>query len=239
MLELENIKFEYNNKKKKVIFDGLNFNIKDKELVSLIGPSGVGKTTLVKIIAGYLQPTQGKVFIQGHEKKRPDKNRIVINQENDLFDWMTVKKHLELVTSDKEKINRLIKLVGLEDYENYYPNKLSGGMKKRLSLARALAVNTDFIIMDEPFSSQDVQTKNRLHKELLEIAKKEEKTILLVTHDIEEAIFLSDRILVLGGKPAQIIGEHQVPFDKKNIKLEESSEFENLKNQLESLGYSI
>ena len=240
MLELKNITFEYSsNKQKKVIFNNLNFHIKDKEFVSLIGPSGVGKTTFVKLIAGYLQPTSGEVFVCNNKKTKPDKTRIVINQENDLFDWMTVVEHLELVTSDLEKIQSLLNLVGLADYQNYYPHKLSGGMKKRLSLARALAIDTNFIIMDEPFSSQDVQTKNKLHKELLEIARQAEKTILLVTHDLEEAIFLSDRIFVLGGSPAQIIGEHVVPFKKENIKFGENGEFDNLKKQLQSLGYKV
>jgi ABC-type nitrate/sulfonate/bicarbonate transport system ATPase subunit len=131
----------------------------------------------------------------------------------------------------------LLKLVNLYQYKNKLPQELSGGMKKRLSFARALASETDFIIMDEPFSSQDVAMKEKLHQDLLDIARRENKTILLVTHDLDEAIFLSNRILVLGGTPAKIIGEHKMPFDKND--LIQGSEVENLKNQLRSIGYNI
>jgi len=235
MLKLKKIKFEYKNNE--VILDELDFAIEKNEIVSLIGPSGVGKTTLVNLIAGYLSDYQGKVIISGEAKNYPSRKCIVINQENDLFPWLTVEKQLWLVRKEKQKNNELLKLVNLDKYKNKFPHELSGGMKKRLSFARALASETDFIIMDEPFSSQDVAMKEKLHRELLDIARRENKTILLVTHDIDEAITLSNRILVLGGAPAKIISEHKMPFDKND--LVQGNEVEELKNKLRSIGYNI
>jgi len=241
MLELKNISHTFANKtKENKVLAGINLKIKKGEFASLIGPSGCGKTTLVNIIAGYLKPAIGEISLNKKRILKPGIDRIVINQENDLFEWMTVFDHLKLATNNLDKIQKLLKLTNLEAYKNFYPAKLSGGMKKRLSLARALASDPEFIIMDEPFSSQDINTKNKLHKELLDIARESNKTILLVTHDLEEAIFLSDRIIVLGGSPAKIVGEHKVPFERaanKNIK--ERIEYNELRSQLASLGYNI
>lgn len=236
MLEINNIKFEF-KKNSQPILEGLSFKIEKKEIVSLIGPSGIGKTTLVNLIAGYLSDYQGELLLNGVKKIRPGRDCIVINQENDLFPWLSVEKQLWLIRKNKDKNNELLNLVDLEAYKNNLPHELSGGMKKRLSFARALASETDFIIMDEPFSSQDVAMKERLHCDLLEIAKQEAKTILLITHDIDEAIFLSDRILVLGSSPAKIIGEYKLPFNKEEIK--QSENMDKLKKQLKSIGYNI
>ena len=241
MLKLKNISHQYGNAKDNaLVLSDINLHIRKNEFVSIIGPSGCGKTTLVNIIAGYIKPTKGEIIINGKKKFGPDKNRIVINQEHDLFDWMTVYNNLKIVTKDEKDIIKLLKITDLEPYKNRYPHQLSGGMKKRLSLARALAVKSNFIIMDEPFSSQDYLIKNKLHKELLVIAQKSQKTILLVTHDIEEAIFLSGRIIVLGGSPAKIIDEHII---KENSNIKEKfvngDEFYELKRQLRSIGYNI
>jgi len=216
MLELKNISFKY-KEGDKMIFDQMSFNVKEGEIVSLIGPTGIGKTTLVNIIAGYLKPSSGEILIDNNIVSKPGKNRIVINQENDLFPWMNVYDQLSFVLKDVERIEELLKLTGLEESKDKYPHELSGGMKKRLSFARALALNPDFIIMDEPFSSQDEKMKVNLYKDLLKIAKRDKKTILLITHDIEEAKNLSDRILFLSGEPGRIINEQVAPFlDFKN-----------------------
>lgn len=227
MLVLKKINHSY----KKKILSNISFNIKENEFVSLIGPSGCGKTTLVNIIAGYIEPSKGGVFMRGREVRKPGRDRMVINQENDLFKWMTVLENMELVSSDRKKINRLLDVCGLLKFKNYFPNKLSGGMKKRLSLARVLASGCDFIIMDEPFSSQDINTKNKLYIELLEIVKSENKTILLVTHDIKEALLLSDRIIVMGKEPTKIIRE----YSKSRKEFDEII----IKEHLKELGYNI
>lgn len=243
MLEVKNLSFQYNsNRKSAAVLRNISFKIKDKELVSVIGPSGCGKTTLVRIIAGYQSPGEGEIIFQGIKISGPSKDRVVISQEDDLFPWMNVRKHLELIDSDEKRIDELLSLTQLENFQDYYPAKLSGGMKRRLSLARALAADSDFIMMDEPFSSQDIKIKTKLYNELLDIIKISGKSLLLVTHDIEEAMQLSSRIIVLAGRPAEIIAEHKVPFKElRNLDDNEDKKarIKDLKNQLANLGYNV
>ncbi|MDO8261330.1 MAG: ABC transporter ATP-binding protein [Candidatus Magasanikbacteria bacterium] len=236
MLELKNISFRY-REGDKLILDQLSFKIDQGEIVSLIGPTGIGKTTLVNIIAGYLKQTSGEVLIQGKVVNKPGRNRIVISQENDLFPWMNVFDQLFFVQKNVERVEELINLVGLSDSRNKFPHELSGGMKKRLSFARALALDADFIIMDEPFSSQDVKMRARLYEDLLQIAKQDRKTIFLITHNLEEAVLLSNRILVLGRQPARIVDEYRISFSQDRTCLDEEGLA--LKRRLEELGYNI
>mgnify|MGYP001616888184 CR=1 FL=1 len=215
MIKVSNLSFSYpagNYLKQKPVLAGINFEIKTGEFVSILGRSGCGKTTLVNILAGYLPAKTGQVLINNVEIKKPGKNRIVVNQENDLFKWLTVWENMKIVNHDEKNINKYLKLVSLNDVKQYFPNHLSGGMKKRLSLARALAVNPDFLILDEPFESLDHHLREELHLELDRIFSLTKKTTLLVTHNIDEAIFLSDRIIVLGGQPASIINQFQINF---------------------------
>ena len=236
MLELKNISFRY-KENDKLILDQLSFKIDQGEIVSLIGPTGIGKTTLVNIIAGYLKQTSGEVLIQGKVVNKPGRNRIVISQKNDLFPWMNVFDQLFFVQKNVERVEELINLVGLSDSRNKFLHELSGGMKKRLSFARALALDADFIIMDEPFSSQDVKMRAKLYEDLLKIAKQDRKTIILITHNLEEAVLLSNRILVLGGQPARIVDEYRISFSQNRTCLDEEGLA--LKRRLEELGYNI
>lgn len=236
MLELKNISFSY-KKNDKLILDQLSLKINQGEIVSLIGPTGVGKTTLINIIAGYLRPDSGEILVQGKRVSKPGRDRIVINQENDLFLWLNVFDQLSFVSKDTGKIEKLLNLVGLSDCKNKYPHELSGGMKKRLSFARALALDADFIIMDEPFGSQDVKMRTKLYEDLLRIAKQDEKTIFLITHDLEEAVLLSNRILVLGGQPAKIVDEYKISLSQDRTCLDEEGLA--LKRRLEELGYNV
>lgn len=215
MINIKNISYSYpinNYVKQKLVLTDINFNIKDGEFVSILGRSGCGKTTLANILAGYFVAQTGKVLINNIEVKKPGKNRIVVNQENDLFPWMTVWENMKLANNDEKDINKYLKLVGLDEYKQYFPNHLSGGMKKRLSLARALVVKPDFLILDEPFDSLDHRMREVLHLELDRIFSLTRKTTLLVTHDIDEAIFLSDRIIVLGGTPTSIVNQFNIDF---------------------------
>ncbi len=234
MLVVKNITFNYQGKNSQngvSVFKDFSLEIFDGEFLSLVGPSGCGKTTLVNIIAGYLKSSIGEVIVNGQNIISPGKDRIVINQENDLFGWMTVYENMKLVTKDDDLIQKYLTVTHLTNYKEYYPRELSGGMKKRLSLARALAVDSKFIIMDEPFASLDNQIKENLHEEVLKIVKQSGKTILLVTHDVEEALFLSDRILLLSGKPVSIKQEIKIPFHyPRYISLKDSIEFSNLRS---------
>lgn len=169
MINIKNISFSYptnNYIKEKCVLADINLDVKNGEFVSVLGRSGCGKTTLANILTGYLVAQAGRVLINNVEVKKPGKNRIMVNQENDLFPWMTVWGNMKLVNSNEKEINKYLKLVGLEDCKQYFPNHLSGGMKKRLSLVRALVVNPDFLILDEPFDSLDYRMRETLHLEL-------------------------------------------------------------------------
>jgi len=235
LLELKNIYHYYLNKQneKLLIFNNFNIKINKGAVSAMVGPSGCGKTTLVNIIAGYIKPIMGEVLVNNKIINCPGEDRIVINQEDDLFGWMTVYENIKLMVKSEEIIEKFLNLTNLLKFKNLYPNELSGGMKKRLSFARALVVNPEFIIMDEPFGSLDYQIKQKLHEELLNIVKASNKTVLLVTHDIEEAIFLSERIIILSKEPAEIKQEIVVPFSyPRRIELKDSIDFINLKRKI-------
>lgn len=215
MINVKNLYHSYytdDHKKERKVLSNLNFNIEKGKFISVLGRSGCGKTTLANILAGYLQPRSGKVSINNIESKKPGKDRIVVNQENDLFGWMTVWENMKLVTDDAANIKKCLKLVGLDDFKGDFAVNLSGGMKKRLSLARALVVDPKFLILDEPFASLDHNIKENLHLELDRIFSLTKKTTFLVTHDIDEAIFLSDKIIILGNKPASVINTLDIDF---------------------------
>lgn len=237
MITIKNISYYYPSSKSRnedMIFSNLNFEIKKGEFVSILGKSGCGKTTLANILAGYIKPISGEILINNNAINKPGKNRILVNQENDLFEWITVIGNISIGTNNLLKINKYLKLVDLDQYKYKYPNHLSGGMKKKLSLARALAVDPDFLILDEPFSSLDYYTRQLLHLELDKIFTITEKTIFLVTHDIEEAIFLSDRIIVVGGKPTSIKKEFKIelPHPRK-LNMKNTKRFDAIKLQIQ------
>jgi len=238
MINIKNISFSYpadNHIKEKQALTDINFSIKEGEFVSILGRSGCGKTTLANILAGYLAAQTGKVLINNVEVKKPGKNRIVVNQENDLFAWMTAWENMKLANKDEKKINKCLKLVGLDEIKQYFPNKLSVGMKKRLSLARALVVNPSFLILDEPFASLDYRIREELHIGLDKIFSFTKKTTLLVTHDIDEAVFLSDRIIILGDKPTSIVNELNIDFPHpRELRIKNTKKFTEIKNRIKN-----
>lgn len=238
MIYIKNLSFSYpigNHNRQKRVLNNISFNINDGEFVSILGRSGCGKTTLVNILAGYLAAEKGNVLINNIEFKKPGKNRIVVNQENDLFEWMTVWENMKLVSNDEKNIDKCLELVGLNEVRQYFSNKLSGGMKKRLSLARALVANPNFLILDEPFVSLDHRTREDLHVELDRIFSFTKKTTLLVTHDIDEAIFLSDRIIILGQKPASVVINLNIDFPHpRELKIKNIKKFIEIKNKIKN-----
>jgi len=206
---------------KNTVFKNLNLEIYDEEFVSFIGPSGCGKTTLLNIIAGLETCTEGKILINNQLITKPGADRGMVFQENAIFPWRKVIKNIEygLEMRQINKQNRrsiakeYLKLVGLEGFADYYPKELSGGMSKRVAIAMVFANNPDTLLMDEPFGSLDYVTKVELQKELLKIWQKERKTTLFVTHDLEEALFLSDRIFVFD-KNSNVVEVVEVPFSR-------------------------
>jgi NitT/TauT family transport system ATP-binding protein len=192
------------------VLDNLNLEIGKGEFVCLLGPSGCGKSTLLNIMAGFLEPTGGVVRIDGEAVRGPSPKRIFVFQERGVFPWLTVEGNIgfglfRLSRAEREqRIAYYVKLVGLQGFEQAYPQALSGGMKQRLEVARALAVNPDMLYLDEPFGSLDSITRLIMRRELLRIWEAERKTIIFVTHDIEEAVQLADRVVVLSARPARI-----------------------------------
>lgn len=205
------------------VIDDISFAVGNGEFVSLIGPNGCGKTTLLKIIAGFVPEFNGKVTLS----KPSDLSFgcAFIFQNHALFDWMTVEENIlfpvkqkgGMAKKDSKAANEFISLLGLEGFENYYPSTLSGGMKQKVAIARALASNEKIILADEPFSSLDQPTKELLQEELQAIIHDSKKTVLFVTHDIDEAIYLSDRIILLSKRPARIIDEITVDLPRPRI----------------------
>jgi NitT/TauT family transport system ATP-binding protein len=191
----------------------VNFGVDSGELVCIVGPSGCGKTTLFRILAGLEPATRGEVTLNGTAVTEPTPNMGIVFQEYHLFPWRTVRgniafgleKAVGLDGTDREqRVQQLVDLVGLAGFEDSYPKSLSGGMKQRVALARALAIDPALLLMDEPFGAVDAQTRERLQAELLEIWGETGKTILFVTHDVEEAVTLADRVVVMGKNPGQI-----------------------------------
>jgi ABC-type nitrate/sulfonate/bicarbonate transport system ATPase subunit len=188
------------------VLDGVNLDVREGELVCLLGPSGCGKTTLLNIIAGFLPNTGGAVLIDGAPVQGPDPRRIVVFQERGVFPWLTVTGNIAFGLARLPKDERArrvahyVQLVGLAGFETAYPSELSGGMKQRVEVARALAVNPDVLLLDEPFGALDSITRLGMRREILRIWEAERKTILFVTHDIDEAVQLADRVVVMGAR---------------------------------------
>ncbi len=204
------------------VLDDIDLNVDVGEFVCLLGPSGCGKSTLLNIIAGFISPTSGQVLIDGQVVRGPDPRRIFVFQERGVFPWQTVEGNIgfglfKLSKQEREqRIAHYIKLVGLQGFEQAYPQELSGGMKQRLEVARALAVDPDMLFLDEPFGALDSITRLGMRRELLRIWEAERKTIVFVTHDIEESVQLADRVVVMTARPAKVqrIVEVDIPHPR-------------------------
>lgn len=233
-LRVSHISHKYPRGKSHIhVLNDINFVINRGEFVAIVGPSGSGKTTLANIILGYIKPSNGEITTGGKKIQDSGKDRIPIGQENDLFDWMTVHQNMRIATCDEGMISKCLKMVHLNTVRDVYPVYLSGGMKKRVSLARAIAANPDIIIMDEPFASIDHQLKIKLHEDVTQIHKTLNNSIMLVTHDIEEALFLSSRVIVLGGNPASVQDEINIAFEYPRIQaIKESEQFTKYKHRI-------
>jgi NitT/TauT family transport system ATP-binding protein len=192
----------------------INLDIRQGEFISLLGPSGCGKTTLLRTVADLQQPTSGRISVRGQSPReiRLQKKYGIVFQNPVLYDWRTVRRNvcmpMELMGIPKKdrtaRVTKMLELVGLMEFGRKYPHELSGGMQQRVGIARALAIKPEILLMDEPFSALDEFTKEKLHEDLLRIWKKTNKTILFVTHNIQEAVFLSDRVVVLSPHPGRV-----------------------------------
>ena len=191
------------------VLERINLEVQPGEFVCIVGPSGCGKSTLLNIIAGFLAHTRGQVLVEGKPVQGPDARRIFVFQENGIFPWLTVRDNITfgLDRNDprrEETLRHYVEMVGLKGFENAYPRELSGGMRQRVEIARALAADPHIIYMDEPFGALDFLTRLKMRTDLIRIWQEEKKTILFVTHDIEEAVQLADRIIVMSRRPATV-----------------------------------
>ena len=204
------------------VVDGISMDIADGEFVSIIGPSGCGKTTLMNIVGGFVKPTGGAVLLDGKPIRGPGPDRGVIFQEYGVFPWLTVRGNIEFglklaanpaAPRDRAEIcQRYMALMGLSDFADHFPKHLSGGMRQRLAIARAYAVKPQFLLMDEPFGALDAQTRTAMQDLLLDVLRTEGKTVLLITHSVDEAIYLSSRIVVVTARPSKVRAVFDVPF---------------------------
>jgi len=208
--------------KEVVVLENFNLEIKKGELVTLVGPSGSGKTTILRLIAGLDEPTSGEVTINGKACSCPGADRGMVFQDFALFPWRTVRKNVEFgmeITKvpkeeRRERAEKYIKLAGLENFIDSRVSELSGGMKQRVGIARALVGHPEVILMDEPFGALDAQTRNIMQVQLLKILEKTDQTIVFVTHSVDEAVFLSDRVVVLTKRPATIKEIYEIPWPR-------------------------
>jgi NitT/TauT family transport system ATP-binding protein len=210
-MSIKNLNVTFSSSKSTVALDGFNLEIKKHEFFSIVGPSGCGKTTFLRVLAGLTEPTYGEVLIDGRKVICPGPDRAVVFQEYVLMPWRNALRNVEfglemkgVQHKDLGKAMELIKLVGLEGFEKYYPDELSGGMRQRVGIARALAVDPEILLMDEPFGSLDAQTRETLQDVLLQIWDLQRKTVVFSTHSIEEAIYLSDRIAIITPRPGRV-----------------------------------
>ena len=199
------------------VVDDVSLQVGDGEFIAIVGPSGCGKSTLMRMIAGFIPPDAGRVAIDGVARPHPSPQGILISQQGSVFPWLTVRQNLmfgldeALDARERERIaDHYAGIVGLTGFEHGYPHELSGGMLKRVELARALAVKPAILYMDEPFSALDAMTSLRMRNELLRILAQERHTVLLITHDVEEAIHLADRVMVLSPRPTRIQATFEV-----------------------------
>jgi NitT/TauT family transport system ATP-binding protein len=214
-LEAQDIRLDYfqpRTNTRLVALDGVNLRIMDGEFVSVVGPSGCGKTTFLSVVDGLITASAGRILVDGEVVTKPGPDRAVVFQDASLLPWRTVLGNvvygLECIgvgtRQAKERASSFIELVGLTGFEQHYPYELSGGMQQRVNLARALVMDPKILLMDEPFASLDAQTREVMQEELLRIWVKAKKTVLFVTHQIDEAIYLSDRVAVFSGRPGKV-----------------------------------
>jgi len=205
-----------------VALDGVTLSIRRGEFISLLGPSGCGKSTLLGMIAGFQSPTSGQILQDGRPIVKPEPSRTVVFQDYALFGWMTVQQNVEfglkakgMAKAERAEIARaLIATVHLTGFEDKYPHQMSGGMKQRAAIARALAPDPDILLMDEPFGALDAQTRVLLQEEIARISTEAGKTVIFVTHGIDEAIFLADRVVVMSPRPGRVREEVLVPLPR-------------------------
>lgn len=223
------------------VIKNINLEIVVGSFITVLGPSGCGKTTLLNILAGFQNPTNGKVLINSKLITKPGKDRVMIFQRDAVFPWLTVEENVRFALKNiyvaediiQEKIRFFLKLTGLLEFSGFYPKQLSGGMRKRVDIARTFVMNPAFILADEPFAFLDSKTKLSLQLAIMNLWTKEGNTILFVTHDVEEAIFLSDTLYLLSPRPSYVLERIEIPFRRpRAVELLTTQKFQSLRKRV-------
>ncbi|GLY24991.1 ABC transporter ATP-binding protein [Micromonospora sp. NBRC 101691] len=228
------------------VLDDVRFDVAEGEFVAVVGPSGSGKTTLLNTVAGFVDPDTGAIRVNGAPVTGPGPSRCVVFQEYAIFPWLTVRRNIEFgmrlrarrrtAAQRREIGDRYLELMGLTAFADALPKTLSGGMRQRVALARAYAVDPEILLMDEPFAALDAQTRETMQEALLEINQKERRTVLFVTHQVEEAIFLADRVVVMSARPARVRDIVDVPWHgDRTHELKTSPDFIALRRRIETM----
>jgi nitrate/nitrite transport system ATP-binding protein len=240
-IELKNVRKGFAGEKTRLeVIDDLNFTVDDGEFVAIVGPSGCGKTTLMNIIAGFLTPDSGSVVVNGVLRNGPNRKGIMITQQGSVFPWLTVRQNLlfgldDSVPEREALAEEYAGLVGLKGFENNYPHELSGGMLKRVEIARALVVKPEILYMDEPFSALDALTRGMLQEEALRICGETRQTVFMITHDVDEAILLADKIILMTNGPHAKIAEivvNTLPRNRSRHDLHRHPHYYRIRNHL-------
>ncbi|MDR1467537.1 MAG: ABC transporter ATP-binding protein [Oscillospiraceae bacterium] len=230
IVELKNISMKYHTlKKETLVINKLNLDVYNQEFVTIVGPSGCGKSTILSIISGLIKPTEGEVNINGKHLRSINNQTAYMLQKDYLFDWRNIQQNVLLGLEIKKKVTeknkkytiKLLKKYGLEKFLDCYPHQLSGGMRQKVALIRTLAINPRILLLDEPFSAFDYQTRIAISEEIRQIIKKEKKTAILVSHDISEAISLSDRIIIMTNRPSRVKRVLEIKFDDQTFNYEQ------------------
>ncbi len=202
-----------------LVLEDIDLSVEEGSFTCFVGPSGCGKSTLLRIVAGFEAPSAGKVFVDGREVRRPGSRQIFVFQEDGLFPWLTAYENVALGARNVKgpherdaRVREYLELVGLEGFEDHYPHELSGGMRRRAEVARALIVNPDMLYMDEPFAALDFVTRLQMREEMLNVHAMFDSTILFITHDIDEALQLGDQIVVMSERPATVRADIRLPY---------------------------
>ena len=244
-LEIENLVKSYptQDKGKFTVLDHVNLTINEDEYISVIGHSGCGKSTLLKIIGGFEKATSGSVRLEGKEIRKPGADRMMVFQNYSLLPWLTVRENIRLAVDEVLKnanraekisiVNEHLAMVNLTPAADKYPDEISGGMKQRVGIARALAIRPKMLLMDEPFGALDALTRGKLQRQVLDIWEHHRQAVMMITHDVDEAIYMSDRIILMTNGPSATIGEIlKVPFEhpRDRIAMRNSTEYFELRN---------
>jgi len=246
-LEATDVRMEYIRRRDSstlVALESFTLSVAEAEFVSVVGPSGCGKTSFLKILAGLLSPTGGEIKVDGRVVTGPAPDRAMVFQDSSLFPWYTVAQNVAYGLSCQgvpkreaaERVAPLIEMVGLRGFDRHYPHELSGGMQQRVNLARALAVDPVLLLMDEPFAALDAQTREIMQAELLRIWQRTGKTVVFITHQINEAIFLSDRVVVMSARPGRMLADIAIELPRpRDLHVKHSQEFVKYEGQIWSL----